>query len=55
MPAYTIQNSAGANVATAKDHSLFATKPGKVKFSTKRQTKFDGSVTRKRVANVVTE
>jgi large subunit ribosomal protein L27 len=46
---------AGANVATAKDHSLFATKSGKVKFSTKRQTKFDGTVTRKKVANVVTE
>lgn len=46
---------AGKNVEVGKDHTLFATKTGKVKFSTKRQTKFDGAVINKKVANVVTE
>jgi large subunit ribosomal protein L27 len=44
---------AGENVLTGKDHTLFASKAGKVKFSSKRQTKFDGTVTRKKVANVI--
>ncbi len=45
---------AGKNVQVGKDHTLFAVQPGKVKFSTKRQTKFDGTITNKKVANVVT-
>lgn len=44
---------AGKNVDVAKDHSLFATAPGFVKFGTKRQTKFDGTSTVKKVVNVV--
>ncbi len=44
---------AGKNVSVAKDHSLFALKPGTVKFSTKRQMKFDGTSTNKKVVNVV--
>lgn len=46
---------AGKNVELGKDHTLFAVKAGKVRFSTKRQTKFDGTIINKKVANVVTE
>jgi large subunit ribosomal protein L27 len=46
---------AGSNVAVGKDHTLFATKAGKVKFSSKRQSKFDGTTLRKKIANVITE
>jgi large subunit ribosomal protein L27 len=45
---------AGKNVRVGKDHTLFADTSGMVKFSTKRQTKFDGTVINKKVANVVT-
>ncbi len=44
---------AGKNVRVGKDHTLFADKPGTVKFSTKRETKFDGRIINKKVANVV--
>jgi large subunit ribosomal protein L27 len=44
---------AGTNVSVGKDHTLFATKPGKVKFSTKRKEKFNGTTTNKKVANVI--
>lgn len=33
---------AGANVSTGKDHTLFALKPGTVKFGTKRKISFNG-------------
>ncbi len=46
---------AGTNVEVGKDHTLFATKTGKVKFSTKRQTKFDGTVLKKKMVNVIAE
>jgi len=46
---------AGKNVRTGKDHTLFADKAGVVKFSEKRQQKFDGTVTNKKVVNVVTQ
>ncbi len=43
---------AGKNVSVGKDHTLFAAASGTVKFSTKRQTKFDGTIIKKKVANV---
>lgn len=43
----------GTNVRVGKDHTLFADKAGTIKFSSKRQTKFDGTVIRKKVVNVV--
>ncbi len=43
---------AGENVGTGKDHTLFALKEGKVKFSQKRKKKFDGSTQIKKVVNV---
>jgi large subunit ribosomal protein L27 len=33
---------AGTNVSTGKDHTLFALKPGTVKFGTKRKISFNG-------------
>ncbi|MDB4984031.1 MAG: ribosomal protein large subunit ribosomal protein [Patescibacteria group bacterium] len=44
---------AGSNVMVGKDHTLFASQDGVVKFSSKRQTKFDGTVIRKKVVNVI--
>ena len=44
---------AGSNVSIGKDHTLFATKSGKVKFSTKRKTKFNGTTQQKKVANII--
>lgn len=44
---------AGKNVRVGKDHTLFADKPGTIQFSTKRETKFDGRVINKKVANVI--
>lgn len=43
---------AGKNVAVGKDHTLYATKPGIIKFSESRKKKFDGSEKRLKVANV---
>lgn len=44
---------AGENIGTGKDHTLFALKDGKIKFTEKRKTKFDGSVRRRKIANVI--
>lgn len=44
----------GANVDMGRDHTIFAVKDGIVKFGSKRQLRFDGTVTRKKVVNVVT-
>ncbi|MBU0528926.1 50S ribosomal protein L27 [bacterium] len=44
---------AGDNVGTGKDFSLFALKDGVVKFTEKRQTKFDGRIFRNKLVNVV--
>jgi large subunit ribosomal protein L27 len=44
---------AGKNVLVGVDHTLFASKPGTVKFTTKRKMKFDGTVTNKKVVNVI--
>ena len=44
---------AGTNVSVGKDHTLFALKPGIVKFSTKRKTSFHGKSAVKKIVNVV--
>lgn len=44
---------AGKNIAVGKDHTLFALKEGKVKFTEKRKVKFDGSTRRRKVANII--
>lgn len=46
---------AGTNVRVGKDHTLYADASGKIKFSTKRKVKFDGTVSNKKVVNVVTQ
>ena len=44
---------AGKNVRVGKDHTLYADSTGVVKFTTKRKMKFDGTVSNKKVANVI--
>ncbi len=44
---------AGTNVRVGKDHTLYAATAGKVSFTEKRKVSFDGSTTRRKVANVV--
>ena len=44
---------AGQNVGVGKDHTLFALKAGKIKFTSKRKIKFDGSIHRRKMANVL--
>jgi large subunit ribosomal protein L27 len=44
---------AGKNVAVGRDHTLFAMKAGKVEFTEKRKKRFDGSVQKRKVANVI--
>lgn len=43
---------AGDNVRMGRDHTLFASKEGKVLFTTKRKTGFNGKTTIKKVVNV---
>ena len=43
---------AGENVGTGKDFTLFALKNGVVKFSEKRQKKYDGRVYRNKFVNI---
>ena len=43
---------AGANVGMGKDHTLYALKSGKVAFSSKRKTSFNGKTMVKKVVNV---
>ncbi len=43
---------AGNNVSTGKDHTLFALKPGVVKFGSKRKTSFNGKTSVKKVVSV---
>jgi len=45
----------GANVGRGKDDTLYAKIEGKVKFSTKRKTKFDGSIRKAKVVEVVSQ
>ncbi len=44
---------AGTNVSTGKDHTLFALKPGVVKFSSKRKTSFNGQTVTRKLVSVV--
>lgn len=44
----------GQNVKAGKDHTLFATTAGTVKFTSTRKTHFNGKVMKKKVANVIT-
>lgn len=44
---------AGDNVGVAKDNTLFALADGKVKFTSKRKTNFDNTITRRKVANII--
>jgi len=42
----------GKNVGMGRDHTLFALSSGKVSFSSKRSTKFDGTILVKKVVNI---
>ncbi len=44
---------AGENVGVGKDYTLFALKPGTVKFTDKRKANFDGTTTRRKQAHVI--
>lgn len=44
---------AGTNVGMGKDHTLYALKPGVVKFDSKRKTSFNGKTAVKKVVNVI--
>lgn len=44
---------AGKNVRVGKDHTLFSMATGKVSFTEKRKTHFDGSTSRKKVVSVI--
>ncbi len=44
---------AGENVGTGKDFTLFALKTGVVKFTEKRQKKYDGRIYRDRLVHIV--
>ena len=44
---------AGKNVSMGKDHTLFALKPGVVKFGSKRKTSFNGTTVVKKVVSVI--
>jgi large subunit ribosomal protein L27 len=43
----------GNNVSMGKDHTLFALKPGTVKFGTKRKKNFNGTTSVKKVVHVI--
>ncbi len=44
---------AGKNVSIGKDHTLFALKPGIVKFTNKRKGNFDGTTSVKKAVHVI--
>jgi large subunit ribosomal protein L27 len=44
---------AGTNVSVGKDHTLFALKPGIVKFGSRRKVSFNGKTVVKKTANVI--
>ena len=46
---------AGTDVAVGKDHTLYALKPGFVKFTTKRKLNFDGTTSIRKAANILSE
>ena len=43
----------GKNVAVGKDHTLYATKAGTVKFGSVRKTSFTGKAARKKIVHVI--
>jgi large subunit ribosomal protein L27 len=43
----------GNNVSLGRDHTLFALKPGTVKFGTKRKTNFNNTSSVKKVVHVI--
>ncbi|MBP9782458.1 MAG: 50S ribosomal protein L27 [Candidatus Pacebacteria bacterium] len=44
--------AAGKNVKMGRDHTLYAVANGKVSFTEKRMKHFDGTIKRKKLANV---
>ncbi|MFA6585713.1 MAG: 50S ribosomal protein L27 [Candidatus Paceibacterota bacterium] len=44
---------AGNNVSIGKDHTLFALKPGTVKFGSKRKVSFNGKTVVKKTVNII--
>ncbi len=44
---------AGKAVGVGKDHTLYALKPGFVKFTSKRKLNFDGTTTTRKMANIL--
>ena len=46
---------AGENVRVGKDHTLYSSTNGKVKFGSKRQTHFNGKVLRKKTVSVISK
>ena len=44
---------AGKNVGIGRDHTLFALKPGKIKFTDKRKGNFDGTTTVRKAVHVI--
>ncbi len=44
---------AGTNVGLGRDHTLFALKPGTVKFGSRRKTSFNGKTVVKKLVSVV--
>ena len=44
---------AGKSVGMGRDHTLFALKPGFVKFSQKRKGNFDGTTTTRKVVSIL--
>ncbi len=44
---------AGKFVGIGKDHTLYALKEGNVKFTQKRKLNFDGTTTKRKVANII--
>jgi large subunit ribosomal protein L27 len=46
---------AGKNVRVGKDHTLFAQKAGKVAFREARKVRYDGTLVRRKVADVIAD
>lgn len=44
---------AGTNVSMGKDHTLFASKEGRVKFGSRRKTSFNNKTVVKKIVNVI--
>jgi large subunit ribosomal protein L27 len=43
----------GTNTGLGKDHTIYALTEGKIKFTSKRKTNFDGTTSVKKVVNVI--